>query len=250
MRLAFVIPAYNEEVLIGHCLEAVLREIKRAGCEAEVVVVNNASTDDTKAVAMAFPGVKVVDEPSKGIVHARHRGLQVTTAELVANIDADTIMPAGWIDTVFNEFSRDAHLVALSGPVIYYDLPWWQRFLVQCAYVAAYPFYLFIHDVTKAGSMVQGGNFVFRRSAWEAAGGYDRSIRFYGEDTDVGRRLRRLGRVKWTFALPMPASGRRVSSEGMLATGGRYLLNYLCVILRGKPFSRTYTDVRPSAPQS
>lgn len=44
MRLAFVIPAYNEEVLIGRCLEALLREIERAGCEAEVVVVNNAST--------------------------------------------------------------------------------------------------------------------------------------------------------------------------------------------------------------
>ena len=247
MRLAFVIPAYNEEALIGRCLESVLREVQRAGCEAEVVVVNNASTDDTRAAAMAFPGVKVVDEPTKGIVHARHRGLKETTADLVANIDADTIMPVGWIDVVLGEFSQDAHLVALSGPFVYYDLPRWRQFLVRCAYAAAYPLYLVIHDVLKAGSMVQGGNFVFRRSAWEAAGGYDRSISFYGEDADVGRRLRKLGRVKWTFALPILASGRRLSGEGMLATGARYFLNFLWVIFRGKPFSRSYTDVRPLA---
>ena len=44
MKLAFVIPAYNEEALIGKCLESVLAEIKRSGADADVIVVNNAST--------------------------------------------------------------------------------------------------------------------------------------------------------------------------------------------------------------
>ncbi len=95
--------------------------------------------------------------------------------------------------------------------------------------------------------MVQGGNFVFRRSAWLAVGGYDRTIAFYGEDTDVARRLTRVGAVRWTFALPMYASGRRLKAEGMLTIGFRYAVNYLWVTFAGRPFTADYTDIRPAA---
>jgi glycosyltransferase involved in cell wall biosynthesis len=48
MQLAFVIPAYNEEGLIGRCLESVTKRVKESGIEAEIIVVNNASKDRTK----------------------------------------------------------------------------------------------------------------------------------------------------------------------------------------------------------
>jgi cellulose synthase/poly-beta-1,6-N-acetylglucosamine synthase-like glycosyltransferase len=246
-RLSFVIPAFNEDVLIGRCLEALTCEIARSGCNAEIAVVNNASTDDTANIASRFPLVRVVEEPKKGIVYARHRGFVETTGELVANLDADTVMPKGWIDTVLDEFDGNRNLVALSGPIEYYDLPGWQQALVHGTYVVAYLFHLLL-SALRVGSVVQGGNFVIRRSSWEAAGGFDRRISFYGEDTDVGRRLIRFGEVKWTFRLPMVASGRRLEAEGIFATGLRYILNYIWVTFLGRPLSRHYTDVRSAAP--
>jgi glycosyltransferase involved in cell wall biosynthesis len=132
-QLAFVIPAYNEETLIGTCIESVLAEIKRSGADVEVVVVNNASKDRTGEIARGYPGVKVVDELQKGLVHARHAGFENSTAELVANIDADTKVPEGWITTVLAEFEKTPKLVAMSGPYIYYDLSLWNRFLVRLA---------------------------------------------------------------------------------------------------------------------
>lgn len=248
MDLAFIVPAYNEEALIARCLESILREVDRAGCAAEVVVVNNASTDGTREIAASFAHVRVVDEPVKGLVQARHAGLLATTAELVANVDADTVLPQGWLDTVLGAFESDEKLVALSGPFIYYDLSRLQRFLVRIFYYAAYGTYVLNRHVLRVGSMVQGGNFVFRRSAWLEVGGYDRTISFYGEDTDVARRLARVGRVRWTFALPMRASGRRLKVEGVLRMGLRYSLNYFSVIFTGRPFTAEYTDVRPEAP--
>src|SRR3954471_6652813 len=135
MQLAFVIPAYNEEALIGKCVESVLAEIKRSGrTDIDVVVVNNNSTDRTAEVAGSYAGVRVVDEKQKGLVSARDGGFQATTAELVANIDGDTIVPAGWLDTVFREFENDEKLVCLSGPYVYYDLGRWDRFLVSMFY--------------------------------------------------------------------------------------------------------------------
>ena len=60
---------------------------------------------------------------------------------------------------------------------------------------------------------MQGGNFVVRRDALQKIGGYDTNISFYGEDTDVARRLSKVGHVKFTFDLPALSSGRRLAKE-------------------------------------
>ncbi|WP_127143002.1 glycosyltransferase family 2 protein [Pelagibacterium montanilacus] len=246
MKLAFVIPAYNEQALIGECLQSVLDEIERSGRKAdcEVIVVNNASTDRTGEIAGSFAGVQVVDEPQKGLVHARDAGFAATQAELVANIDADTIVPAGWLSKVFAEFGRDEELVALSGPYVYYDLGLWNRFLVSGFYGLTYAIYILNRFILRVGSVVQGGNFIFRRSAWVEAGGYDRSITFYGEDTDVAVRLSKVGKVKWTFGLKMKTSGRRLAKEGVFKTAATYTLNFFWVTFRGKPATMDHSDIR------
>lgn len=244
VKLAFVIPAYNEEALIGRCLESVLREVARSKVDVEIVVVNNASVDRTKEIASSFAGVRVVDEMQKGLVHARHAGFVATSAELVANIDSDTMLTEGWIDKVLAEFTANPQLVALSGPYIYYDLSTWNQFLVRGFYCLSYVAYL-IAKLFRIGSMIQGGNFVLKRSAWEKAGGFDRTIAFYGEDTDVAVRMSKVGPVKWTFGLPMLTSGRRLEKEGVFKTAGTYVLNFFWVTFVGRPKTRDYTDIRP-----
>lgn len=246
MKLAFVIPAYNEEALIGKCLESVVAEIARSGVDASIIVVNNASTDRTGEIARSFPSVQVVDEPKKGLVNARDAGFAATEGfDLVANIDSDTIVPAGWLDTVRREFARDPKLVCLSGPYVYYDMGLWSRFLVNLFYGLTYLIYVLNRFILRVGSVVQGGNFVFKRDAWRQVGGYDRSIQFFGEDTDVAVRLSKVGAVKWTFALKMKTSGRRLEKEGVFRTAGTYTLNFFWVTFRGKPATKEYTDIRP-----
>jgi glycosyltransferase involved in cell wall biosynthesis len=249
-QLAFVIPAYNEETLIGQCVASVVREVERSGIGAEIVVVDNASTDRTGEIASGYPGVAVVRETKKGLVHARSAGFEASTAELVANIDADTEVPEGWITTVIESFERQPELVALSGPYVYYDLSLWNRFLVRLFYYLSFVIYLVNRFILRVGSMIQGGNFVIRRSAWIKAGGYDTTISFYGEDTDIAVRMSRVGPVKWTFGLPMRTSGRRLANEGVFKTAGTYVLNYFWVTFRGKPATKDYTDVRPGQKKS
>lgn len=244
MKLSFVIPAYNEARRLGACLESIMRELAHRDHDVEIIVVNNASTDDTKNVALRYPGVRVVDEPHKGIVWARARGFREATGDLVANVDADTTLPAGWIATVFREFEKDPRLVCLSGPYIYYDLSPFERFLIRAWYVVTYLLYLCTRFVLRISSTVQGGNFVVRKTMLEKAGGFDTTIDFYGEDTDIARRLHAIGPVKWTFALPMLTSGRRLAHEGLLATGIRYALNYFWVVATGRPYTTTSRDVR------
>ena len=102
MKISFVIPAYNEEKMIGKCLASVFDEINRSRTsltpfETEVVVVDNTSTDRTREEALKFPNVTVVRENLKGLVYARRAGWVATVGDIVANIDADTVVPKGWL---------------------------------------------------------------------------------------------------------------------------------------------------------
>ena len=249
MKLSFVIPAHNEEVNIGECLSSILRELEGKPYTVEIIVVNNASTDNTGRIARRFTGVRVVDEPRKGLVIARQAGLTRATGDLVANVDADTRIPPGWIEKVLAEFEKDPKLVCLSGPFIYYDLALWVRALQMVFYGIAFPTYLFNRFVLRVSSMVQGGNFVIKKAIFEQVGGFDVAIDFYGEDTDVARRLNKVGHVKFTFSLPILTSGRRLAHEGILRTATRYAVNYFWVCYSGRPRTKTSTDVRTDMPQ-
>ncbi|MCX6713795.1 MAG: glycosyltransferase family 2 protein, partial [Candidatus Vogelbacteria bacterium] len=247
-KLSFVIPAYNEEAYIGRCLEAIAEAIEGKDYDLEVIVVNNASTDKTEEVAGSYNGVIVVNEPNKGLVRARQAGFVATTGDLIANIDADTVLPAGWIDTVFKEFASDEKIVALSGPYTYYDLSPALNYTIKFYYWLGKIICGLTQFFFKKGAMVQGGNFVLKRSALEKIGGFNvAEFDFYGEDTDIALRMSKVGKVKFTFDLPMVTSGRRLAGEGVIRMSLKYGINYLWPILFGKPFSNSYKDIRPSS---
>ena len=244
IRLSFVVPAYNEEALLPECLRAIQAEVARAGAQAEIVVVDNASTDRTAEVARAFPGVSVVHEPRKGLVQARKAGFEASSGVLVANIDADTLVPCGWIDRVEEEFAKDPALVTISGPYDYYDVPLRIRVAARMFYIVGFGTYCFNRYVLRVGSMVQGGNFVVKRDALIDAGGFDPSFTFYGEDTDIARRMAQVGKVKFTWSLMAKSSGRRLKGDGLLMTGLRYSSNYLWATFFRKPFTTAWQDYR------
>lgn len=88
MRVAAVIPAYNEERRIERVLEAVCQ----ADCVDEIIVVNDGSQDNTAEVASKFSGVRVLDLPrNKGKGGALFAGVSATDAPIVLFLDADLI---------------------------------------------------------------------------------------------------------------------------------------------------------------
>lgn len=245
MKISFVIPAYNEEKLLPQCLLSVQREIAlHPDLETEMIVVNNASTDKTGEKALKIGNVKVVDENRKGISWSRQAGFKASSGDLIANIDADTMLPDGWLKTVKEEFLKNKELVALSGPHVYYDCSPIVRVMTKLWYMVGLLFDRVSHFLFKNGSMLQGGNYVVRRVAMEQIGGYDTSIEFWGEDTDTGKKLNKVGKVKWTFALPIYASSRRIKAMGLVRIGALYASTFISIVLTGKPAVKKYKDFR------
>ncbi|MBI5530495.1 MAG: glycosyltransferase family 2 protein [Candidatus Doudnabacteria bacterium] len=244
MKISFVVPAYNEESHLKLCLDSIIKGISGEKIDSEIIVVNNASTDQTRNIALTYPQVKVVDETRKGLSFARQAGFKASSGDLVANLDADTIMPAGWMDTVLKYYRENPSLVCLSGPHVFYDMPKWFNRGVMVYYYIVYGLYWFNKYVLRAASMVQGGNFVLRREALEKIGGFDQGFDFYGEDADIAKRMNKVGNVVFTMRLPIFASGRRVRAEGFFLTPLRYGLNYMWTVLFGRPFHKKHADIR------
>jgi glycosyltransferase involved in cell wall biosynthesis len=237
IKISFVIPAYNEEKFIGRCLDSILAQIQKEKVLAEVIVVNNNSIDKTKEIALSFPGVIVIDEPKRGSNSARQAGFLKSRGELIANIDADTILTDGWIKKVLDEFDKDKNLVALSGPQIYYDVDKITILEQKIFYILAFLSYLF-NKLLNIGSLIQGGNFVVKKEALLKVGGFNTQILFWGDDTDTAKRLHKIGNVKFTLKLPIYASGRRLKREGKFKTAWRYIINYFYVLCFNEPFHK------------
>lgn len=247
MELSFVIPAYNEERYLADCIESILKQTATLPVATEIIVVNNASTDGTREVALRYPQVMLVDEPRKGLTHARQAGFAASRGRLIANVDADSRLTPCWVEKVLRAFCANMELAAFSGPLLYYDLNDSQRFAVHIFYLTAWMTYVTNRYLLRVGSMVQGGNFVVSRKALEAIGGFNLAISFYGEDTDIARRLHAVGDVLFSFDLKMFSSARRLKHEGLLTMAGKYTINYLWTTFLKRPFTHEHIDIREAA---
>ncbi|TCW75495.1 glycosyl transferase family 2 [Burkholderia sp. SRS-46] len=241
MKLSIIIPAYNEEAYLGTCLRSASAELRANAGRGpfEIIVVDNASTDRTAAIAAGFPNARVVSAPHKGLTHARQRGLEEATGEILAYIDADTQMPPGWIQRVLETYDRGNQIVCVSGPYIYDDLSRTKHALVRLYWLLlAKPTY----RLTRY--MAVGGNFAARKEALLRVGGFDTSIAFYGEDTDIARRLFKVGEVIFDMGLVMRTSARRLNTEGFFRTALRYAMNFVSEAAFKRPATTEYRDIR------
>lgn len=89
MRISVIIPAHNARSTLGEAIESVRAQTLPA---AEIVVVDDGSTDDTAAVAAGFQDVRLVRRPNGGPGAAYNSGIEVSQGDLVAFLDADDIM--------------------------------------------------------------------------------------------------------------------------------------------------------------
>jgi glycosyltransferase involved in cell wall biosynthesis len=240
--LSVIVCAHNEAQYLAPCLHSLLAQSRLPD---EILVINNASTDATRAVAEQVPHVRVVDEPRKGLVVARETGRQQATGEVLVYIDADCRAPLTWLERVERRFERDPNLIALSGPYRFYDWDMWGRLLIRAYdFTLAPATQLLVKHILRMGTIFYGGNFAVRAEALDRIGGFDVSIEFHGEDTNVGRRLFAIGRVGLFHDCYLHTSARRYVAMGKGAVFRLYLRNFTSEILRHRPKDTTHLDVR------
>ncbi|MGQ0641755.1 MAG: glycosyltransferase [Gemmatimonadaceae bacterium] len=178
--LSFVVPAYNEAQHLGRTLDAIHAAAKDIGVPYEIVVANDASTDNTRDIALAA-GAQVIDVKQRQIAATRNAGAHASTGDALLFVDADTLVTPEVIRRAV-ESLRDG--AAGGGATVRFDgpIPWHFRPGVRLTVLASRTLRFAF------------GCFVFcTRSAFNAVGGFDESI-YASEEIALSRALKRRGR--------------------------------------------------------
>lgn len=227
MKISVIIPAHNEESVIAKTLRAVLAQNHP---DFEVIVVNNASTDNTADIVAKFP-VRLVRESKKGLLWARERGRIEASGDIIANIDADCLPDSDWLIRGSALFKNE-EISAVTGPYDYYDGTALFRtislFTQKNIYFSVNA--LLQLPFIRGGAVLIGGNNFIRTKAISKAGGYNTSILFYGEDTDTAKRVARHGKVIFNRSLHMKTSARRFKAEGTFNITVKYIFHFFKTI--------------------
>jgi GT2 family glycosyltransferase len=101
-----------------------------------------------------------------------------------------------------------------------------------------------VKHILRIGTIFYGGNFAVRRDALARIGGFDTSIEFHGEDTNLGRRLFAIGRVRLVNDCYLYTSARRYNAMGKGAVFRLYVRNFTSEVLHHRPKDTTHVDVR------
>lgn len=120
LTLSIIIPAYNEARHIAACLDAIALQTVKPD---EVIVVDNNSHDETTVISEKYSFVTVLHEEQQGVVWARNRGFNAASSDIIARIDADSIVPSNWVEYIKNFYSNPEHdECALTGRSYFYNI--------------------------------------------------------------------------------------------------------------------------------
>jgi GT2 family glycosyltransferase len=220
-RASVIIPVFNKAEFTFQCLRALLCEIDFD--ETEIIVVNNASTDETTQLLARFGDfVRVVtNEENRGFVDACNQGARVARGRFLVFLNNDAVVLPGWLDELIETIERDKTIGAVGSMFLYPDGRVQEAGAIVWRDGAAFhygwggspedPRYSFARDV----DYCSGASLLVRRDLFERLGGFDRRFApAYYEDADLCFGVRSLG-----FRVRYQPLSRVVHYEG--ATAGR-----------------------------
>jgi glycosyltransferase involved in cell wall biosynthesis len=189
-RVSVVVCTYNGGRTLEQCLCS-LRALDYP--DYEVIVVDDGSTDATRAILGRFPEVRAIHQANQGLSVARNVGLQAATGEVVAYTDSDCFADPAWLSLLVYQLQH-SDAAAVGGPNLTPADGW------SAACVASSPGQpTHVLESDQVAEHVPGCNMAFRRDALLAINGFDPVYRKAGDDVDVCWRLQQAGH--WiTFA--------------------------------------------------
>ncbi|MFC5269473.1 glycosyltransferase [Adhaeribacter terreus] len=110
--VSVIIPCYNHAHFLHKAIESVLKQTYR---NTEIVVVDDGSSDDTKAVSEKYPEVKYVYQQNQGLSAARNTGVKKSTGDLLLFLDADDWLYPRGIEQNVNSFYQQKKAAFVSG---------------------------------------------------------------------------------------------------------------------------------------
>jgi cellulose synthase/poly-beta-1,6-N-acetylglucosamine synthase-like glycosyltransferase len=168
-------------------------------------------------------------------VHAAIAGIKASQGDIIAMTDADTRVPPHWLQRIYDTLRARPDLVAVGGPFEFHDGPEGVRRAIR-----------FINGISPRLMIasLSGMNMAFRRSAYDAVGGFNPAINLQA-DTYLGNQLAKHGKTMLIRNNVVQASGRRYQTAGQIISETLVrMLNSLWLKLFNTTLFKDQEDIR------
>lgn len=200
VKTSVIIPVFNKVEFTFQCLRSLLREIDFK--DTEVIVVNNASTDETREVLSHFADfVRVVDnDTNRGFVDACNQGAAEARGQYLVFLNNDTVTLPGWLDALVETIERDERVGAVGSLFLYPNGRVQEAGAIVWSSGEAFHYgwgrspddrrFAFMREV----DYCSGASLLIRKDLFDRLGGFDRRYApAYYEDADLCMGVRSLG---------------------------------------------------------
>jgi O-antigen biosynthesis protein len=188
--VSVVVCTFNGGRTLEQCLQSLLALNYP---DYEVIVVDDGSTDDTRAILARFPQIRAIHQENHGLSVARNVGLQAAKGDVIAYTDSDCFVDPDWLTHLVHQLQR-TDAAAVGGPNL---TPEDGRLAACIAACPGQPTHVLESD--QQAEHIPGCNMAFHRDALEQIRGFDPQFHAAGDDVDLCWRLQQAG--KWiTFA--------------------------------------------------
>jgi GT2 family glycosyltransferase len=213
--ISFIVVTHHSAATIADCLQHLLDDeiLDDESGEREIIVVDNASTDDTREIVRRFSQVKLIASPKNlGFGGGNQLGFENSSGEIVIFLNPDTTIAKGFSQTLRSFFAKRDDIGILGGRILNTEgtlprtcnaFPTFFSLLYQhSAYKYLFPrsrayrrFMLSDWDGQTAREVdsVSGACFAMSRAVLQKIGGFDDTFFLYFEEFDLAQRVRKLG---------------------------------------------------------
>jgi len=221
MKISVVIPVYNEEKYINNCLDSLMKQEEKPD---EIIVVDNNCTDQTIFIVKKYKNIKIIKEKKQGITPARNVGFNAASGDILIKCDADSILPADWVKTIKKILSADNSIMAITQPVIFYDIPLFGKmtgFMIGLFYV-----YLFIPRLFIGSYPLVGPALIITKKAWnQVKNEVCLDDKLVHEDIDLSFHIKKYGKIYLNKSSVVKSSGRRIK-HNPFSFFGEYIFRF------------------------
>lgn len=242
MKYSIIIPTLNEEKLLPQLLEQLSADIPLAGSDYEIIISDGGSRDATEMIAKRFDCNFIKHESSikENISAGRNKGGKIARGEWLVFLNADVRLAN--VKKFFNFLESKVYsssYLAVGGHVKVFPE---EEIFSDKLYHGFYYYYFHLLNFIGMGNG-RGECQIIRKDIFMRLGGYDENLAA-GEDFDLFKRIKKIGKILLTDELLVFESPRRFRRFGYFTVTMLWLKNSSSIVLRKKSISREWEEVR------
>lgn len=242
MQYSIIIPTLNEKKLLPRLLKQLTENNIRKNYQYEIIISDGGSDDGTIQIAKNYADI-VIEHKIKSyqnIAKGRNEGARAAKGNILIFINGDVELEntKKFFDTIKNKFINNDYLAMTCSVLVSPE----ERKPVDIIFLNFYNYYFHFLNIIGMG-MGRGECQIIKKDVFDKIGGYNESLAA-GEDFELFKRVRRLGKILFEQKMFIYESPRRYRKYGHFKIFFSWLFNSIFVIFKNKSLHKNWEQIR------